>query len=838
MDVLKLIGLYGKRNIKKYYKQFLYCCVTIVFSISVILSISLITDHYKKNIDLTLSSINEADINIFSNDKTLGKNDIKVLEDLKEKGLIDYKLQLKKEVNIYNDNNIENCVLNLKIDNDFCSGNKITDNNIMNIVVNNQLASHLNIAKGDKVNINLNNKVQPCKVIDITDDKGLPLSDYEIELTSNILGTVKLNENRENFNKLQFNAALIYLKTDKNINLVLKYLNNEFNSDFLIRTKTDLYNNVKNKIDLQINIFRLLGISAFSICGISIYLTFYSINLQRKKDIAILKALGMRKLHLAILNIIDVLFISIITSILGFLITIICIKYLGSKYILNNFIFDSGTLRNVFKNISIIFIWMLGFSFIPFGLVSNTPIMSVLRNRAIGRFEKLKMLKWLLLLLVLCVSLIVIYTKTLLSIALIILFVLLLIIFYGIIYTCFLAISQIRRVLKSRYYFTFISIRSNCKSISFSSMFYIIGLTLLLFIGNIIFNLKGESEGYLRESNKFNGFVVHVNEVDKIQFESSLSKLNINDALRLSLIDSKIESINDKNINDIISTRFNTSKELRDNFKEYTNNIKILNVDNRSALVKYITKNNYELKNNEIIIVSNLFDILYKFKPNDTLKLNLISESKNMRVKFIEYDSLASSMNAYAITNTNINLNDKRTDNYSYIYLIDKDKNESNLIYQQILRDNPSIYMYKNDNLGKYINEYINKFSGVFMYITLISLISGIIFLLTNNYLIILKSKKDMSILYAFGICKKDIKKIYALFGAINGFLSSIGSVLISHYISKFIVEVITQNNYNYNLWGYLIIVLTSIIVNMLQYVYIVDKYRDLEFYNCLKENE
>ncbi len=842
MGILKLIQTYSRKSSNKNRVLLIFCLITIMFSVSAILSIQLITDFYKDSIDKQIKHVNEGNLNIFSEDKFLSKRNVKFLEELKSQGTINYELQFKKTVNIYTEEIIETCLLNIKNSDKTKASDSKT--NIHLIKISKVLAEHLKAGVGDQVKINFKGQVLACEIGEVIDTKkGISLAENEMELTGDILGVVFLDEfplPLEDNKNIEFNGATIDLIDRQDLESLKESLEKNLGKDFIVRSEEDLFNKVKNRITLQTQILNFIGIAALITCGVSVFLTFSVINRKREKDFAIFKALGMKKRQIVLLTIIEALFMGIFVCFTGIPLGLIIFKYLSIKFLGTVPLINSGILLIILKIIGIILLAMISFSLIPMDIVTSVPMTTIFRDKTTSVFEKIKIFRSVIFLLILISLLTVIYTGTIFGIPLLFLFFIIMGIFFGVIRLSYLLVSQLRRVMKNKYYFTFIGIKSGRNKIALSSLTYIIALTLILLVSNILFNFSTTYNNGLNNKTRKDEMVMNVDIGQWDKVEQILKKEKITNILRLEMRKSSILNINGENIEDIIVNRFPTSLILREDYEDSCSNIKVVSVFNSGKLPKILISDEKQLENlgeDEVIISTNFFKMLHEFKEGDSIILNINGLPKPFQVKAVDKGMLAQDLGAFAILNINLRIGEGLPEESYFIYLMNE-KGQELPICRKILEKVPEVYVYNNNASNEYIVDFINEYQGVFVYSTFLCVISGLLFLLSNNYISMINARKNMAIFYAFGADRKDIIKIFILQGLIIVFLNSLIAIGLSHGLSKFFVEVMMQKDYISNIILNGTILAVSVVINILLYIFVLKNNKEESFYAQLRSND
>nr|WP_277087902.1 FtsX-like permease family protein [Peptostreptococcus porci] len=92
-----------------------------------------------------------------------------------------------------------------------------------------------------------------------------------------------------------------------------------------------------------------------------------------------------------------------------------------------------------------------------------------------------------------------------------------------------------------------------------------------------------------------------------------------------------------------------------------------------------------------------------------------------------------------------------------------------------------------------------------------------------------------MSVYYAVGATYKMIRRIYILEGIIFALINSLIAIIISDLITRVIIEVIAQKNYNVSVLANMFFVVASIAINVIIYWKLIGAFNNREMSSLLR---
>lgn len=619
MRVTKLFKKYEFKLVKKNFLIFLICNISIILSIIAILSIQLTRKAFEESIENGIYEQNIGDIQIFSENNYFTEMQKKHLKELKN--IKDISFFNKELGDAYTKDEIKNVVfINWSGKEELVANNKIQlDENI---------AKKLNVSKNDEIFIKTNSGSKKFNVNKINKNiKSKIFSDNELELTEDILGVASTNG--LNFQNENCNGAIINFYNKSDIRSAEEEISKYLGSSFDVRSERKLYNNIKNRLNFQIQFLNFIAIIAYAICGLSVMFTFVVINIKRKRDFAVFKVLGLRKKQIVLLAFVEAISIAIISIAVSLPISIYCYNNIS------NFLFGKSNIGSsyfVIKIIGLVIPIVVGIvisSLIPMDIISNVPLITVFRKEHLSIKNRAYMFRSLAFILIPFNILSCILLNSINGIFITLRIMLMLFLIYTIIKLMYLLLSQIRRLFKKKYYITFKTFNIYRKNLAISSMAYILSMVFILFFLNSWGNLKLNKFNEKPISNK-DIYTIEINENDEDLTEKLLEKFGINILEKNIINKSQIKKVNGKDINRMIMNRFPTSNELRADYYKYVKDLEIVWSNDKTLFP--VDKDNQNL----IIINTDFLSLLYKFKKGDIIKLNLNGSDVNYEVHSVK----------------------------------------------------------------------------------------------------------------------------------------------------------------------------------------------------------
>ncbi len=126
-------------------------------------------------------------------------------------------------------------------------------------------------------------------------------------------------------------AYLINLNDNKNINTIAGQLKINLGNEFEIMTWEEMLPEIKNSQKIDTTIFTMLASCLYLIIGMGLIGTILMMAIERKKEFAILQAIGLQKSQIQTVILIESVLLGIVGIILAFTITIPFILYMNAN---------------------------------------------------------------------------------------------------------------------------------------------------------------------------------------------------------------------------------------------------------------------------------------------------------------------------------------------------------------------------------------------------------------------------------------------------------------------------------------------------------------------------
>lgn len=344
--------IYSKKSLKKN-KVFKYACViSIILAVSILFSMQNILDAYNSNLSNRIVAMNGSEVKVFDKNYLEHEFSQEQMVDLEKKLTnTNYTLAFCDNSNLVvhgSDDMASLVVFNKK---ESLTKFGINSLDAGEIVISKNIAKRLNIHIGDKVYIKLHStqyRDDEFEVVQILNDTAyFSVAGSEYEIAQETLGCIYIV--LPEFER--FNTVYVENADDR----VLNTLKEIFGSTFEVRTLQELKSIVQPRVQLQMEILKLISSIAMLISSICLVWSFYIFILDRKDDFLIFKKIGLRSVDLSKLLLLEMYAIIAKGIILGIpfggLMTMIYFR-------LNGIMVDF-TVYGIFKNIIMVILLVL-----------------------------------------------------------------------------------------------------------------------------------------------------------------------------------------------------------------------------------------------------------------------------------------------------------------------------------------------------------------------------------------------------------------------------------------------------------------------------------------------
>lgn len=486
-----------------------------------------------------------------------------------------------------------------------------------------KLAKRLHVKAGDKVFLKLHSKDTPDGYFTvgkiIPPRTGLFAGNSEAEMTENIEGKGRIYLPEEKAK----NYALIggSMATQNSVKKKLKTI---FPSEFSIRTASQLKKKVWPRIELQLTFYKLVGALTFIISGICISCATLFFIKQRLKDYSLMQVFGMKKIQLTGLLLTELFFLTLAGALLGISL---------SLFVLGGYeVWETGAfampgigsfLTNAGQTLLMIFLATGVFAVIPLTYVRTLSFQEILIGNKTALTKKGKIAGACVFVFLLLTGLVVHFAKDSMAILYMLGLALICLLIYGLTSLLMLMTGSLRRLFRSKYRISFLSLKQSRKSISASTTLF--SLTMILVLASLLLPKQMakamDSGDKIQEKTSWISYDTKSTEIKNV--EEMLNKQGVDYAVHYQR-PFELVSVNGKGVADVMKKRGLTRGNIERNMKMI---FKDLHMDvmkrNSSALEHQLSKGEWFKDGNQEkkILVTNAYPAAVDLKLGDTLEL-------------------------------------------------------------------------------------------------------------------------------------------------------------------------------------------------------------------------
>lgn len=364
----EIYQIYSTKSLRKNIAFKYACIISVILAVSILFSMQNILDAYSNDLLDRIEAMNGSEVKVFDKDYLKHEFSKEQILDLEKSIDVDYTMAFCDNSNIIaheRDDMVATMVLNNK---NIITKFGINSLNEGEVVISKNIANRLNIYVGDNIYIKLHSTKyvdKEFKVVQILNDTAyFSVAGNEYEITQETLGCayIVLPE-FERFNTLY---------VEKADNSVLNTLNEIFAPTFDIRTLQDFENNIKSRVQIQMEILKLISSLAMIISSICLVWSFFVFIIDRKDDFLVFKKIGIRSIDLSKLLLLEMY--SIIIK--GIMLGIPLGGLISMIYFRINGIMSTFTIINMLINIIIV----IGLVLIETAVFSLIPISSIIKS--------------------------------------------------------------------------------------------------------------------------------------------------------------------------------------------------------------------------------------------------------------------------------------------------------------------------------------------------------------------------------------------------------------------------------------------------------------------------
>ncbi|MDP4145526.1 MAG: FtsX-like permease family protein [Bacillota bacterium] len=841
----KLFKIYNMKTWKHSKFQICLSIIAIVVAAAILLSLRLLLAIDDAYTNINARNINDGDINIALKTPNISDGQLKVLNKLTAKGMLQYAATYKMQNNLTS-GKISGVVEMKFVDSKYAYINQKTGSYVKklgnnNVIINKVVADKFKLKKGDTIPITItirdfSTAEKKFMVQDVIDSTSI--------LDENILGVIILNKsNLQDAEKIKKENLATNINVSINKNYSLRDIKAEIEkvspSVIHITTYEEGIQANKRITNQENRALEFVEILVIVITGIGISFTSFLLILKRKKDYVLLNIYGMKEETLQALILYETFIICVIGVTLGTIVSFIITGFIEKTPIREMDIVNLIQISAVplVSTVLFIIVQTMIFTILPIALSKDINPNSILRqqeeklgyNKNLG-FSIFKMI----ILLAVSFSIYIGSLKTgFVSICVILTIV---VILYGL---AVLGINLIVKKKACRNKFLLLALRNiNRQKNKFASCATALVVTLILcgFIINLGYSII---PSIMEQFVDDNGYSISLNSsFDEKNISSTEQVLNeeksIEKYTKTIKTTAKFKSIQSKS-----TTNFKINASMTNLPDEDLNNIPVEAVDTSKGMLDYDTVEgawfNSKDINKSYVVLGNNYQHL-GIHAGDEMDFDIQGETFKFTVLGICSRSNFRDNHSIYIGINNFKKGDFINNSNSKIeYLINCDVKEKANLISSLNGKLPNSLIIDESVLYNELSKYILQLTNVFIYVCCVSIFSSVC--LVGNILMIINFDrlKEFLMLNVVGAKNRDIRKITIIEGFIVGGVSGIVGVLISEFLSLKIITGMFESRYHPNAIIDAIMILSAIIVTIASSIIVINNMKTEKYSELLR---
>lgn len=635
MFYFKYIAGKYKRNLVKT----IINIISVAIGLAIVLAIQLSSANSVYNLKESVKLQNGGDISISPYNENLNDDQLKVLDDLKNRDQIDYSVATWLKTACQFNEKSTNIILRFV---DFSKYPFYGDSTYAQecgndeIILSRNLAQQLRIKSGDELslfnNLNgekLNYKIQKVVELDNENDMDMNLFGYAFIDYRTITSYFEAST-------IPVNKVYIKLK-DAQLDQVKTELVKVFNKQD-IKTSAQLYIESKADIKSLMKSISIIGIMAVVMGGIGIASAVILNVKKEQKDICLLRTFGMKQSSLNLMIIVE----SSITGFLSFLLSVplgflfsaqICKRlYDGVKFTLHSsYINDIIFILFISMGISILF------SFIPTKMCSSISPIMILRETELSNAKKVKLIRPLILIAIGITLgatfyfgdlLMILYVTVILLLAALVLLMLKLVLWI------INVICKVPGINGTIFALTVQSLKKNTKTLCLITSTLLIGLMAIGLTKNISGSILPGVEALVKKQLGYDVLLTSSKENEQSIDQLLDSKKEVESFSKTLRINSVIVDVDGEDVNERLAQNASGEKRLEANRKMIQNlMVEGINFENNDniEMVEGNIFSKEDIAKNVIIINDSLAEAI-GIKCGDSLNLSIGGKTNNYQI--------------------------------------------------------------------------------------------------------------------------------------------------------------------------------------------------------------
>lgn len=783
---------YNVREWKKNKLQTAYNIFGIAISIAITLAIQVIRISNEEYIRKNSTLVNGGDISIGSFREPISNIQISALDELKSKGYIDYTITSFVSNRISNGERSTMVVLRFISANEYSVIQPIQDSQIL---LTKDVAERLEVKQNDIVKTfsEYSGQTEEYKILEIIEKGELGTYNNNTESDMKIYGYAYLSKaNLQHFADLNSNIVTRIFITNKGFDMqkTLSAISPIFLNS-TITTSNDLFEQKMKEIETTTITLSIIGLITFAIAGISLAETMYVSVIKRKKEISILKSLGMNNAFLMSLMILEAVVVCLLGNIIG-----IPVGLLVSSF-LNMIVYGSSlkslVVMSVLPMIIKTFIFSLGlsviFSLIPVSVCSSFKCNVILREQP---EDKVKYRRYIFISLSFISIAFSIYIESYFGILITVILAFLGGVLYEVSMFLLLVVSKIKSNNK-KLLLVFRNIGKQKKSITIVLLTLVVGIISMGLTINLSSGMQNSLMTTVQNQLHYNTLVsAKLDDQDNV--EHILSEADGISSFYKSLrTDVALKNVGEKTVSAVISEdpqnpAFSRLNDLTIEGLNLEDEEVFLNIGEGRIL------DQSDINRNTAVVTEDMSQIL-NIQVGDTILLEISDQQLPFDVVGIKGSTIVNTsdiMVSYKILQDIVNWN-------SVIYYVSIDNKGYDSTVKQLNSELVNAFILKMDDVLGSLSKSFNKQSSLFTYISFFSIVSSIFLIMNLSFMMFIHRRKEFAILRSLGALEKDVRSIIFNENALVGLIGGLISAGIIAFMADILLEGLLQVDYTQN---------------------------------------
>ncbi|MCL1936379.1 MAG: FtsX-like permease family protein [Defluviitaleaceae bacterium] len=692
-----------------------FSVLSISIGVSTVLIVQLIHMFNTQYIDDNIRTLNGGDISIVLN-QAITPDQVYHLQNLSVNDNFVYTLSLFEQTSITANGRTTLAVVRFIDTNNYplyIESNIVRTLNQNSVIISNNISNRLGVGVGDNVEIfsRLQGLSHTMTILGTDERSHLTSNEYDM----NIFGYIYVSSDLMSlFTERYFNRVSIALDNIHDMNVIYNAVQEIFFDAEIITLE-----HARESIMTEINSINLMLLSiafiTFIVSGVVLVVIMFFSIINRSKEICILKIIGMKRRAMVLSTILEVLIYTVLGNIIGVIFGI----SLGSA--VNRLVFGVGigalSISGVIDLIFNIFLLSISiaivFTIIPIIVVGKINVNSILREQQISKVGLVKLGVPIFIIIICLGAVLSIYIQSLAGLGISVGVSFLGILLYFLCKLLLAIISKIRIGKNLVVLYAFRNIGNQRKKFSLALIMMFIGMISLGTIINLRREVLPSIAGAIQTQSGYNA-IIHLSASNEAELQDTIEySYNIRNAFSSQSVQVHISEINSR----MIEESTGRTMEIL-NFLQYVPDFDI----------RY--GNNFSISDerNTVIISHSLAEEL-SIAPSEYIILNVYGRYMEFEVIGIRERSILNTSDI--ITSTSI----EWVQNSALVYYLDIDNLHFDTEIEKFYSI-PNLIIIDLNELLFALNTTLNQQISLFVYISILSIISFIVLMSTITMII------------------------------------------------------------------------------------------------------